>query len=219
MAKGQIHMGKNGPEKCSVDTANPRSRGCPYEATGHYSSADEALDNYATLNRVKPEELKELVTDGASPKDAVGLLRSGYSKDYLTAASKRDLTEAPDTSFEDKRAEYSEARARVLLRLQEVAPDVDVRGTVSASKGVVLVEGPNRGQAPRYSYAVTRKNGKLELIGKPTGSTYAAEAMRAKIQAAIDSEDSELKAEMEKMLDSAHDLFEEEKNRKEDAEG
>jgi len=47
MAKGQFHIGRNGPAPCSVDPSNPNSVGCPYGATGHYSTLAEAEAVYA----------------------------------------------------------------------------------------------------------------------------------------------------------------------------
>lgn len=46
MAKGQIHLGPQGPVPCSADPSKPNARGCPYEADGHYDSPREAEQAY-----------------------------------------------------------------------------------------------------------------------------------------------------------------------------
>lgn len=46
MAKGDFHLGPNGPGRCSVDPSNPNSTGCPYGGESgeedHYKTREEA---------------------------------------------------------------------------------------------------------------------------------------------------------------------------------
>lgn len=215
MAKGQIHMGKNGPEKCSVDTSNSRSRGCPYAATGHYATTEEAMDGYADLNRVDSSELKELVKDGASPKDAVGLIRSGYGRDYLTAA-KKDINRVPDTSLEDESAEYLEAKTRISLELEGLSSRLVVKGIGGPSKdSVIVVRGFGRNLADSFNYGITEKDGELTLItGATKGGSESSKAIAAKLSAAFNGDNPELKAELSRMLTSYRKMAEEETARR-----
>lgn len=224
MAKGQIHMGKNGPEKCSVDSSNPRSRGCPFEATGHYSSADEAMESYATLNRVDPGELKELVTDGASPKDAVGLIRSGYGSDYL-AAAKRDERE-PEVNRSDYTSSYLEAKTLVEIELRnefrEFREPVSVRAVQSSewhSSNAVLVGIPASGNQIAFDLIVSREeddraagtaleNAHGLVIGKNDPSIRGAwvDSVRVRLEESI-AKDGELRKQLKRILDSSQAMF------------
>lgn len=203
MAKGQIHMGKNGPEKCSVDTSKPRSRGCPYEATGHYNSMDEAVDKYATLNRVDPQELKALVEDGASPKDAVGLIRSGYGTDYLEAA-KRDSGRVPEPTHEDESASYLEAKTQIVLALEEDAPGIVVEGAESeqGTTGLIVRKSAAEGQ-DGFSYVLVGEGDAISFEKLSVeSSTPESEAVGARLQKAVSGEDSSLRDDLLEMLGS-----------------
>lgn len=80
MAKGQFHIGKNGPASCSVDPSNPNSVGCPYGATGHYATMAEAEAVYA---ETQASSLFPTTTRAANPiaidrkKDALKLTFDG----------------------------------------------------------------------------------------------------------------------------------------------
>lgn len=189
MAKGQIHMGKNGPEKCSVDSSKPRSRGCPYEATGHYSSAEEAMESYAKLNRVDPAELNELVADGASPKDAVGLIRSGYGRDYLVAAKKDIDRGAPEPSLEDARTDYLEAKTQLTLALQEIAPDAIVEPFDHEGRKALLVSS----ETDDFSFTVDR--GEDRVVKIYGFASTESSSQRAKLRVL------ELRDDVNRMLD------------------
>lgn len=197
MAKGQIHMGKSGPERCNVDTSNPNSRGCPYESTGHYGTEAEAIESYATLNRVDAEELRELVADGATAKDAVGLIRSGYGRDYLTAA-KRDIERVPDRVLEDHSSEYLEAKTQILLSLQDIDPDLTVKSHGAGSDSALVIGKSAKASGESFSYAVMEQDGNLRIarVAGSNGSAEGARELRAKLLAASDEEDSGLKREL-----------------------
>ena len=51
MAKGQFHIGRNGPGPCDSDPTNPRAVGCPYTKDGHYDTLVEAEAVYEKLNQ------------------------------------------------------------------------------------------------------------------------------------------------------------------------
>lgn len=211
MAKGQIHMGKRGPERCNVDTSNPNSRGCPYESTGHYATEAEAMDNYATLNRVDPEELKELVADGATARDAVGLIRSGYGRDYLTAA-KRDIERVPDRALEDHSSEYLEAKTQILLSLQDIDPELTVKSHGAGADSAIVIGKKVKASGESFSYAVMEQDGALRIarVAGSNGSAEGARELRARLLAASDEEDSELKGELVRAVSNYRELRAEE---------
>lgn len=211
MAKGQIHMGKHGPEKCSVDTSKPRSRGCPYEATGHYSSVDEAMENYATLNRVDPQELKALVEDGASPKDAVGLIRSGYGTDYLEAA-KTDSGRIPEATLDEVSSSYLEAKTQIILELDGAAPGLTVEGSESSqgTVGILIRKSADQGE-DGFSFVVQADGDAIgfEKLSMESESSEG-EAVGARLQRAIGGEDASLRDNLAQMLDSYRQMTAEE---------
>ena len=201
MAKGQIHMGKNGPEKCGVDTSKPRSRGCPYEATGHYSSVDEAMENYAVLNRVDPKELREMVADGASPRDAVGLIRSGYGTDYL-AAAKKDADRVPPRTHEDESASYLEAKTQVSLRLEEAAPGLVVEGSESSQRatGIIVRKSAEQGE-DGFSFVIQGEGDELSFERLSVESQSSeGNAVEERLERAISGNDSDLRSDLSQML-------------------
>lgn len=211
MAKGQIHMGKNGPEKCSVDTSKLRSRGCPYEATGHYNSVDEAMDSYAILNRVDPQELKELVTDGASPKDAVGLIRSGYGTDYLEAA-KKDSSRTPEATLDEVSSSYLEAKTQIALALDEAAPGLSVEGSESSqgTAGILIRKSAAQGDEG-FSFVVQGEGSAISVERLSVEFESAeGEAVAAQLQRAIDDKDSSLRDDLAQMLQSYKQMTAEE---------
>lgn len=200
MAKGQIHFGKNGPEKCKADSSKPNARGCPYEATGHYNSMDEAVDNYSKLNRVDPNEVRSLVADGASPKDAVGLVRSGYGRDYLEAAQKDQRT--PDSSHSDFSADYIQSKKDIEQAL------------TNAVDGTVSVQAVDRGQSSLV--IETKKRGALVnrvLVEQgddgPTlrGGSNKDNGLKSELQKAIASDNSPLKSHLKRALSASEGMM------------
>ncbi len=46
MAKGEFHLGPEGPGPCNADPANPKSKGCPFQSTDHFSTEAEAYQKF-----------------------------------------------------------------------------------------------------------------------------------------------------------------------------
>lgn len=210
MAKGQIHMGKNGPERCTADTSNPKSRGCPYAATGHYSTESEAMDNYATLNRVDAEELSALVKDGASPKDAVGLIRTGYGSGYLEAARKDE--KAPDTTWKDATNEYLDSKQAVEQDLKERFSDkieVKVANGSNSNETSVIIEATKGQPSERFSYAVNIDNdsGDLSLNMVSRGKSKMTESVRDYLSKNVADRKSPLHTDFGRMLKSSKEML------------
>ncbi len=204
MALGQIHIGKNGPENCKADSSKPRSRGCPLGTTGHFDSMDEAMDSYASMNSVDSGELKILVADGATAKDAVGLIRAGYGSDYF-AAQRRELEEAPELTVEEHGANYLEAKNLVSLELSDASPEVRVEGTRSG-KGTpgLVIRKSSEDTASNFSYVVVEVDGDLHYQDLSAGEVRDEFiAVGGKLSAAIERDDNPgLRAELKRMLDS-----------------
>lgn len=204
MALGQIHIGKNGPENCKADSSKPRSRGCPLGSTGHFDSMDEAMENYASLNSVDAGELKELVADGATAKDAVGLIRAGYGSDYL-AAQRRDLEEVPELTVEEHGANYLEAKNQISIELRDAAPGTRVEGTRSG-KGTpgLVIRKNSEDTASNFSYVVVEVDGDLHYQELSVGDVRDEFiAVGGKLSAAIERDENPgLKTELRRMLKS-----------------
>lgn len=200
MAKGQIHFGKNGPEKCKADNSKPNARGCPYEATGHYNSMDEAVDNYSKLNRVDPNEVRSLVADGASPKDAVGLVRSGYGRDYLEAAQK-DRRE-PESSHADFSADYIQSKRDIEQSLSKsIGGTVNVQ-VVDRGQSALIVEAKKRGVVVNR-ILVEQEGATLSL----RGGSNKDNGLKAELQKAVESNNSELSSQLKKALSAAEGMM------------
>lgn len=200
MAKGQIHFGKNGPEKCRADSSKPNARGCPYEATGHYSNMDEAVDNYSKLNRVSSKEVKELVADGTTPKDAVGLIRSGYGRDYLEASQKDKRV--PESSHADYSADYIEAKKDIEETLRkEIGGSVSVQA-VDRGKSALLVEAKRRGVVVNRILVESGESG-------PTlrGGSSKDNGLQSALKKAVDSQDGELRDKLSRALSSSEEML------------
>lgn len=105
MALGQIHLGSSGPEPCRADPSKDRARGCPFEASGHYSTQAEAELAYedrmggalpASFSK-RPEAItltsnlgKGVVVDGdLSNPLARALLSSGLCGDLALAIHRK----------------------------------------------------------------------------------------------------------------------------------
>ena len=209
MAKGQIHMGKNGPEKCSVDTSNPRSRGCPYAATGHYSTEAEAMDNYATLNRVDAKELASFVSDGASPKDAVGLIRSGYGSGYLEAARRDERV--PDTKWKDATDEYLDAKQSVESELKEkFSNDVAVSVGDDSNDSSIIVESTTGKPRDRFRYAVKADDdsvSKLSVSSLSKGNAEMSESVHSYLAENVADSESSLGKNFGRMLGASKEML------------
>ena len=61
MAKGQYHIGKNGPGLCSADPSKPGGRSCRYEADGHYLDFQVAESVFAA-------QMEELIAPPAQQR-------------------------------------------------------------------------------------------------------------------------------------------------------
>lgn len=87
----RFHLTPEGPKPCSVDPANPKSRGCRYGDGGHYGTAAEA------------ESAFEAQMGGAVPIAVKATDATSYSSDELRSAIEH-FTVANDLSHPEARA-------------------------------------------------------------------------------------------------------------------
>lgn len=87
----RFHLTPEGPKPCSVDPANPKSRGCGYGDGGHYGSPAEAEAAFATQ------------MGGAVPIAASARATEAYSAEELRSAIEH-FTVANDLSHPEARA-------------------------------------------------------------------------------------------------------------------
>lgn len=87
----RFHLTPEGPKPCSVDPANPKSRGCSYGDGGHYGTAAEA------------ESAFEAQMGGAVPIAARATDSISYSPEELRSAIEH-FTVANDLSHPEARA-------------------------------------------------------------------------------------------------------------------
>jgi len=207
MAKAQFHLTPKGPERCRVDSSNPRSTGCKYGATGHFPDAPTALGNYAKLNRVDPQELAALVKDGAQPRDAIDLIRQGYGSGHVEALRR---AEEPQRSYEDALAEHMDSRHQALIELREkITPElqISIKGTSQEPEISVAAMDPSRLQ--RFAYVV-REN--------PQGGVMVLEDSKIKLGTSLEelqrtiTKSPELKSSFEAMLRTSRTMLREEEN-------
>lgn len=106
MAKGEYHIGPNGPAPCGVDLSNPRSTGCPFGgASGtdnHFKTAAEAEGAYA---RQMEEKGHGLVANAAvsstklSAQDAALKEKCQKTLNELVADSSYGVSHDPKLGF------------------------------------------------------------------------------------------------------------------------
>lgn len=82
MAKGQIHLTPEGPSACRVDPSKPNSRGCPFEADGHYATQEEANVAYAAkMERDHGDAASSFRRPRDPKRDGFSLEEGGYYGD------------------------------------------------------------------------------------------------------------------------------------------
>lgn len=82
MAKGQIHLTPEGPSACRVDPSKPNSRGCPFEADGHYATQEEANVAYAAkMERDHGDATSSFRRPRDPKRDGFSLEEGGYYGD------------------------------------------------------------------------------------------------------------------------------------------
>lgn len=59
MAKGEYHLGKNGPAPCGADPSKPNGRACRYESAGHFPTMEAAEAGYAKTRSTVPEAVSK----------------------------------------------------------------------------------------------------------------------------------------------------------------
>lgn len=103
MAKGEFHVGPNGPAPCSVDPGNPRSTGCPFGGDSgtdnHFKTMSEAEDSYA---KQMEEKGHGLFATAASSSTAAKSLSTAANRGSTVQIAPGALPPALQQQFKNK---------------------------------------------------------------------------------------------------------------------